>query len=144
MVLDLFARFDSDLMRKHRKNFSTALMTKRSEVDLLEETPVLDMLQDVAHHTRRGILDRDMVRSAFGWWVNGYYRAVTTPTNLLVKVREEKKSPSFYSEFEWLYQHVTRPEKDESRELTSAFQEPAVFLPGEMSIRVDEKASSTS
>jgi hypothetical protein len=144
MVLDLFARFDSDQMRKHRKQFSAKLLAEQANVDLLHETPVLDMLQDVAHHTRRGVLDKEMVRSAFGWWVNGYYKAVTTPTNLLEIVREQQKNHLFYSEFEWLYKEVTKPGLANPDYLSAQFEKPEIFLPGEVSIVLDESKSQSA
>lgn len=104
MVNDAVARFDSQTMRKHRKDFSGKLKADQESVDLNKaETPVLDFFEDIGLQTRRGILDQEMVWVAFGWWIIGYYNAVKSPKNLIEQYREDSKSIDMYREFEWLH-----------------------------------------
>ena len=103
MVMDLFERFDSEPVRKSRKEFAARLKADRANVVLSTETRALDLLEDVGHQARRGILDPEMVNSAFGWWINGYYKAVTTPSNLIGDLRKSTRYAGFYADFEWLH-----------------------------------------
>jgi len=107
MVLDLYGRFDAKEMRALRKAFSVRLLDTETPLDLIiEETAVLDFLEDIGHQTKRDVLDEEMVRMAFGWYVGGYYLAVTSPKDWLAEARQ--KDPLFYGELEWL-ERKTRP-----------------------------------
>ena len=136
MVMDAFSRFESDAMRKHRKKFSADLATNQSAVNLMDETPVLDFFEDVGHQTRRGILDHEMVASAFGWWVSGYFHAVTAPENHFAQIRENLKHPDFYWEFEWLYSHCVAPQTRERARHFSPTVNQGSFLSAEAALAV--------
>jgi hypothetical protein len=48
MVLDLVAKFDSDDMRKKRSLFANGLLFDRSHIDLRNDLPVLQFLEEIA------------------------------------------------------------------------------------------------
>jgi hypothetical protein len=67
MVLDLYGRFDAKEMRALRKAFSVRLLDTETPLDLIiEETAVLDFLEDIGHQTKRDVLDGD---GPHGVWV---------------------------------------------------------------------------
>jgi len=77
------------------------LLDTETPLDLIiEETAVLDFLEDIGYQTKRDVLDEEMVRMAFGWYIGGYYLAITSPKDWLAEARQ--KDPLFYGELEWL------------------------------------------
>jgi hypothetical protein len=141
MVNDAVARFDSQTMRKHRKDFSGKLKTDQENADLSKaETPVLDFFEDIGLQTRRGILDPEMVWVAFNWWVIGYFNAVTTPQNLIKKYREASKRIDMYREFEWLHDKCMDKWRSEREPGSPPRQDSDAFLNEESSL-AEEKAT---
>ena len=141
MVNDAVARFDSETMRKRRKDFSSKLKTDQKNVDLSKaETPVLDFFEDIGLQTRRGILDPEMVWVAFSWWIIGYYDAVTRTNNLINTYRERTKNVDMYREFQWLHDNCIDKWRRERESSSPRRQDLDAFLNEESSL-AEEKTT---
>ena len=145
MVLDAFARFDGKEMRERRKTFATALKRDQAAVQLIDETPVLDFFEDIAHLVQRGVLDEEMVWNTFGWWVSGYHRAVTVGNgagakNLILALREASHREDFFKEFEDLSRRITERRRHKEPKAWTA-KNDADFLAEEASLAIASEAT---
>jgi hypothetical protein len=111
LITQLVDRFDSAEWHNHRRRCAELLRQHYSgeeELDLSNHFPVLPFLENLAHLTRRGALDGQMVWNKFGWIVVAYYFALTSPTNALKAIRDKESEPTNWEEFEWLYRESVR------------------------------------
>jgi hypothetical protein len=126
MVLDLVNDFNSEEMRGHRRDIAKKLSTpdERKEVDLRNDIPALEFLEELGYMTRRGILDKGMVWNSFHWFVEFYYLALKQPTDLIGNVRRERSSPTLYRELEWLYYKLINIDSKEKRRPQEKYTTP--------------------
>lgn len=73
------------------------------DLDLLKNFPVLGFFENLAYMVRAGALDKKMVWNKFGWYVVGYYKAITVRKNALKAARQQEGDETIWEEFEWLY-----------------------------------------
>lgn len=109
LLTTLANTFDSAEMRAKRQKFAFRLLEidDRKNLDLYEIGSILDFFEEISYLVKRGILDKGMVWSHFFWHIEGYYQAITEPTNLIVEIREKYKFPNLYSRLEWLYKELS-------------------------------------
>lgn len=100
-LLDLRERFYSPRLMNARKELSTWLLRgeRTEEPDNWEVATFFELLGAL---TRSGVLERRLVRNAFGTWVSSYYTFCTTPVNLFERWRAESNDRLIFADFEWL------------------------------------------
>jgi len=111
LITQLVDRFESEEWCRHRQRCAELLRRHHAgeqELDLSAAFPVLPFLENIAHLTRRGALDKLMVWNKFGWSVVGYYFALTTRSNTLQAARDRAMEPTNWEEFEWLYREAVK------------------------------------
>lgn len=111
LVTSLDDRFNSAEWRGYRKQCQEKLSAHHlgtAELDLSENFPVLPFFENLGYLTHTGALDKMMVWNKFGWYVVGYYLALTTPTDVISKVREKEGEPTLWEEFKWLYEESVK------------------------------------
>jgi|SRR5215213_1169817 len=111
LVTQLVDRFESVEWYARRRRCAELLKWHYSgeqELDLSSPFPVLAFLENIAHLTRRGALDKLMVWNKFGWAVVAYYCALTSSTNALKAARDREGDPTIWEEFEWLYRECVK------------------------------------
>jgi hypothetical protein len=114
MVLDLVGNFDSGEMRKHRRNFSKALLTNPSSINLSGNSPVFEFFEEIGYMTRREVLDRGMVWNSFFFWLEPYYVAARSNPDLISAARSTEHRPALYKEIEWLFFTLLEVDKKEN------------------------------
>jgi hypothetical protein len=103
-VITLRERFDGDRMRKARRHLAEHLMNRQYEdIASMEVVTFFELLGALTHE---GLLEERLVWEAFGTWINAYYKGLSTPVDLIRKVREDLKDPLVFHEFEWLERRV--------------------------------------
>lgn len=104
-LLDLRERFFSLRLRQARKSLSTWLLSeRRGEVpDNWEVALFFELLGSL---TRSRILQKRLVRNAFGTWITGYYIMINQPVDLFARWRKESNDPLIFADFEWLAKRV--------------------------------------
>ena len=109
-LLDLRERFFSLRIRKARKALSTWLLSARrgEEPENWEVALFFELLGSL---TRSRILNKRLVRSAFGTWVTGYYTMINHPTDLFAQWRTESNDPLIFADFEWLARELIEFER---------------------------------
>jgi len=100
-LLDLRERFFSPRMKKARKDLSSWLL-RPVEGEEPENWEVALFFELLGSLTRTGILERRLVRNAFGTWVTGYYTMITRPVDRFAQWRKESNDPLIFGDFEWL------------------------------------------
>ncbi len=100
-ILDLRERFYSGRMRHARRDLARWFLKTPGSTEI-ENFEVGVFFELMGHLTRRGVLERRMVWSAFGTWITTYYLHFTQPVNLLQQWRKESNDPLILAEFEWL------------------------------------------
>ncbi len=109
-LLDLRERFYSPRLLQARRELSTWLLgTDRTDAPLNWEVAVFFEL--LGSLTRTGILERRLVRSAFGTWITGYYSFCLQPVDLFRQWRTEENDPLIFADFEWLARQVIEYER---------------------------------
>jgi len=61
--------------------------------------------------THSRILDRRLVRNAFGTWVTSYYNMINSPVDRFALWRKEANDPLIFAEFEWLAKRLVEYER---------------------------------
>ena len=138
-LLDLRERFYAPRFLKARRDLSTWLTSSQrpEEPDSWEVAIFFELLGSL---TRSGILDRRLVRNAFGTWVTAYYLFSRNPVDLFGRWRLEGNDPLIFADFEWLartiieYDRALTPSPTFDKEL---LEEARSVLEGEARIRVE-------
>lgn len=100
-LLDLRERFYSPRLRQSRRELSAWLLrSERGEEP--EDWEVGIFFELMGALTRRGVLEKRLVWSAFGTWITAYYEFMTVPEDLLSGWRKESHDPLIFGDFEWL------------------------------------------
>jgi len=108
-LLDLRERYFSHRLRIARKSLSTWLLhPEGEEPDTWEVALFFELLGSL---TRTGVLERRLVRNAFGTWITGYYTLITQPENRFERWRAESNDPLIFADFEWLAKQVIEYER---------------------------------
>jgi predicted DNA-binding transcriptional regulator len=106
LVTSLDDRFNSTEWRAYRKQCQERMHAHHKgvkQLDLSEYFPVLPFFENIGYLVHTGALDKKMVWNKFGWFIVGYYLALTTPKNILHDIREKEGEATLWEEFEWLY-----------------------------------------
>jgi hypothetical protein len=111
LIATLDERFHSPEFRRLRVAGQSRLSShvdNCARLDLSNDLPVLGFFENVAYLARRRALDKKMVWNKFGWYVVGYYLAITrwkdaNQKNAIEQYREKEKDETLYEEFVWLY-----------------------------------------
>jgi len=100
-LLDLRERYYSPRMRQARKELSSWLLqpNRSEEPDNWELGVFFELLGSL---TRSRLLEKRLVRNAFGTWVTAYYTYLTQPVNRIEAWRKESNDPLIFADFEWL------------------------------------------
>ncbi len=143
-LLDLRERFYSPRLLVARHELSTWLLgnDRKSEPENWEVVIFFELLGSL---TRSGILERRLVRSAFGTWVTGYYSYCTQPVNLFEQWRAEGDDPQIFADFQWLAEKVIAEERRRAPgpEFDRSLRQEAQYvLEGESRVNVPEPAGS--
>ncbi|HTT16839.1 MAG TPA: hypothetical protein VMH49_05740 [Thermoplasmata archaeon] len=109
-LLDLRERFYSPRFLQARKELSAWLLQGERAIEP-DNWEVGVFFQLLGSLTREGVLDRRIVRSAFGTWVTSYYTYCTEPVNLLQRWRTESSDPLIFADFEWLARAIIADER---------------------------------
>lgn len=109
-LLDLRQRFYSPRLLEARKTLSAWLLQSErgDEPDNWEVAIFFELLGSL---TRSRILEKRLVRNAFGTWITGYYAFITQPVDLLARWRTESNDPLIFADFEWLAKQVMEHER---------------------------------
>ncbi len=108
-------------MKLQRKEFATALFTElqkpKPNVERMIPTTcaILEFFEDLGYFTRRGLVDKGIVWNHFFWIIERYHFALTefppNKINFLEELRRiENNDPTFYQEFEWLFETLKQEE----------------------------------
>ena len=111
LMASLDERFQSPEFRCQRANGALRInehVKEQKQLDLSDDLPVLGFFENVAYLVKRGALDKKMVWNKFGWYVVGYYLAITrwkneNGKNAIEQYREQESDETNYEEFVWLY-----------------------------------------
>ena len=109
-LLDLRAQFYSPRFLRARKELSAWLLgsERHDEPGNWEVAIFFELLGSL---TRSGVLDRRLVRNAFGTWVTGYCTLMTRPVNLFERWRAEGNDRLIFADFEWLARTIVAYER---------------------------------
>jgi len=100
-LLDLRERYYSPRLRQARRELSTWLLNP-GQGEEPENWEVAIFFELLGSMTRTGVLEKRLVRNAFGTWVTAYYSFITRPVDLLARWRGESQDPLIFADFEWL------------------------------------------
>ena len=137
-LLDLRERFYAPRFLRARRELSTWLLSgdRGDGPDNWEVAIFFELLGSL---TRSGILERRLVRNAFGTWITSYYTFCTKPVNLFERWRSESNDRLIFADFEWLARAIIDQERslapgpDFDREL---LEEARYVLEGDSHIAV--------
>jgi len=109
-LLELRERFYNPRLRQARKSLSTWLLdpNRGEEPGNFEVGIFFELLGSL---TRAHILDRRLVRKAFGTWVTSYYTFLNQPRPLFERWRKETNDPLIFADFEWLAKLIINYER---------------------------------
>jgi hypothetical protein len=109
-LLDLRERFYSPRLRQARRALSAWLIApdRGEEPENWEVGVFFELLGSL---TRSGILEKRLVRNAFGTWITGYYILSTRPVHLFEQWRKLSNDPLIFADFEWLAKEVIAYER---------------------------------
>lgn len=100
LILKLGAKFDSDVMLKHRATAARTLLDGQLS-NSLAINAVLDFFEEVGFLLRRGAIDAEAAYTFFSYWLEAYFLAT-------VAYRAEGASPLVWEDFESLCTTVER------------------------------------
>lgn len=109
-LLDLRERFYTPRLRSARKTLSAWLLSPRHDEEP-ENWEVAIFFELLGSLTRSRILDRRLVRNAFGTWITAYYTFIVQPVDLLGQWRKESNDPLVFADFEWLARSLIEYER---------------------------------
>ena len=109
-LLELRERFYSPRLQQARKTLSAWLISpnRGEEPENWEVGLFFELLGSL---TRSRILERRLVRNAFGTWITAYYTFMKQPDNLLDRWRSESNDPQVFADFEWLAEKIIEHER---------------------------------
>jgi len=109
-ILDLRERFYSVRLCQARRDLSSWLLQpgRSSEPKNWEVALFFELVGSL---TRSGLLQRKLVRKAFGTWITAYYTFMTEPVDMISRWRGESNDPQIFADFEWLARQIIESER---------------------------------
>jgi len=109
-LLDLRERFFTPRLRKARRELSTWLLNPvpGEEPNNWEVALFFELLGSL---TRTRVLERRLVRNAFGTWVTAYYTLINHPVDRFASWRADNQDPLVFADFEWLAKQIIEYER---------------------------------
>lgn len=111
LVTQLDDRFNSPEWRQYRSHCARLLkehLDKTRELSLSESFPVLSFFEHVGYLARTHVVDRRMLWNKFGWFVVGYYLAITSGKDPIKDARAADGDSTLWVEVEWFYNYSAR------------------------------------
>jgi hypothetical protein len=98
LFLQFYSQWESEDMQRRRGELASTLLADPNRVDI-DDAPLV-FLETVAHSTRRGLLDRDLVWTTFSVDTSNYWLATQ---KYIAHVRQTEADPELFEELEWMH-----------------------------------------
>lgn len=108
LVTQLDDRFNSGEWRRYRAHCARLLLEHLDDsrdLNLSESFPVLGFFEHIGYLARTKVVDRRMLWNKFGWFVVGYYLAITSRKDAIKHIRRADRDHTLWVEVEWFYNY---------------------------------------